>query len=304
MINVSPRQLEVFAAIASGGSVRAAAAQLHLTQPAASMALAELERHLDTPLFAREKGRLRINERGRELLPLVQEVLDRLQEIQRRAAGQPRQLSGELRIGASNTVGNYRVGELLGGFVRAHPQVAVNLRVSNTSNIVDAVRAHELDVGCVEGAVAHADMQTWHWRNDALVVCTAPEHGLAQRSRLVAQDFADAHWILREQGSATRTQSERLLAGLPPGQIVLELGQIEAIKQAVSAGLGIACLPAVAVAEAVESGRLRVLNTPFLTLERKLSIVLARDKYRGALVQAFLATLDANAAQVPAEPGQ
>lgn len=304
MVNVSPRQLEVFAAIATNGSVRAAAERLHLTQPAASMALSELERHLETPLFAREKGRLRMNERGRELLPLVQEVLDRLQEIQRRAAGQPRQLSGELRIGASNTVGNYRVGELLGAFVQAHPQVAVNLRVANTSDIVAAVRAHELDVGCVEGAIAHADMETRHWRNDALVVCAASGHGLAQQSRLSAQDFAGANWILREPGSATRAQSERLLAGLPPGQIVLELGQIEAIKQAVSAGLGIACLPAVAVAESVQSGRLKVLDTPFLTQERKLSLVLARDKYRGALVQAFLATLAADAGQVPAEPGQ
>src|SRR5699024_646617 len=136
MLNISPRQLEVFAAIATRGSVRAAAECLHLTQPAASMALSELERQLDTRLFARERGRMRIHERGRELLPLVQEALDRLQEIQRRAAGQPRQLSGELRVGASNTVGNYRVGELLSAFVQAHPQVAVNLRVANTSDIV------------------------------------------------------------------------------------------------------------------------------------------------------------------------
>src|SRR5699024_12101018 len=102
MLNISPRQLEVFAAIAAQGSVRAAAEQLHLTQPAASMALSELERHLDTQLFARERGRLRINERGRELLPLAQEVLDRLQEIQLHASGEPRRLSGEVRNGARN----------------------------------------------------------------------------------------------------------------------------------------------------------------------------------------------------------
>src|SRR5699024_4394863 len=207
MLNISPRQLEVFAAIAAQGSVRAAAEALHLTQPAASMALAELERHLDTRLFARERGRLRINERGRELLPLAQEALDRLQEIQRLASGRPRELSGELRIGASNTVGNYRVGELLGAFVQAQPQVAVNLRVNNTSDIVAAVRAHELDVGCVEGAVAQAGLETRHWRDDALVVCAAPQHPLVRKSRLSKPDFAGASWILREPGSATRAQS-------------------------------------------------------------------------------------------------
>lgn len=292
MINISPRQLEVFVAIAAAGSARAAAERMHLTQPAASMALAELERQLDAPLFARERGRLRLNERGRELLPLAQEVLDRLHEVQRRAAGQPRQLTGELRIGASNTVGNYRVGELLGEFVRAHARVALRLRVENTREIVSAVRAHELDVGCVEGPVAHADVEVRPWRHDAVVVCAPPDHPLARRRRLRAGDFAEARWILREQGSATRSLSERALAVLPAGETVLELGQIEAIKQAVIAGLGIACLPAVAVGDAAQAGRLKVLKTPFLDLERRLSLVLSRDKYRGALVQAFLAAVE------------
>src|SRR5699024_12379731 len=113
MIAISPRQLEVFVAIAADGSARAAAQRLHLTQPASSMALSELERHLGVSLFAREKRRLRLNERGREMLPLAQEVLDRLQERQRRGNCQPEQASTELRIDASNTVGNYPLGELL-----------------------------------------------------------------------------------------------------------------------------------------------------------------------------------------------
>ena len=127
MINISPRQLEVFVQVALHGSVRIAAERLHLTQPAASMALAEMERQLGSPVFARERGRLRLNTRGRELLPLAQELLERHADFARRG-GEGVELGGELRIGASNSVGNYRVGELLGDFVRAHPQVAVRLR--------------------------------------------------------------------------------------------------------------------------------------------------------------------------------
>ncbi|MDN5924512.1 MAG: LysR family transcriptional regulator, partial [Xanthomonadales bacterium] len=85
MIGISPRQLEVFVAIASADSARAAAEQLHLTQPAASMALAELERQLGTPLFERERGRLRLNARGQALLPEARDVLVRLRELQQRA---------------------------------------------------------------------------------------------------------------------------------------------------------------------------------------------------------------------------
>src|SRR5699024_2900529 len=101
MINISPRQLEVFVGVAEEGSVRAAAERLYLTQPAASMALGELEHRLDAPLFARDRGRLHLNERGRELLPLAREILKRMEEVKRVAADEPHQLGGELRLGAS-----------------------------------------------------------------------------------------------------------------------------------------------------------------------------------------------------------
>ncbi|ULU27171.1 LysR family transcriptional regulator [Dyella terrae] len=290
MINISPRQLEVFVQIARLGSVRAAAEALHLTQPAASMALAEMERQLDAAVFARERGRLRLNTRGRELLPLAQELLERYAEFGRVGSGGVDELGGELRIGASNTVGNYRVGELLGEFVRAHPHVSVRLRVSNTAEIVAAMLDHVLELGCVEGPVAHPSLEVRPWRDDALVVCTSPDHPLARKRRLEPKDFAGARWVLREPGSATRSLSERALASLPAGDTVLELDQAEAIKQAVIAGLGIACLPEVAVIDAVAAGRLKVLHTPFLDLHRKLSLLLHRQRYRGALIEAFLAS--------------
>ena len=203
-------------------------------------------------------------------------------------------LRGEVRIGASNTVGNYRVGELLGRFVRAHPQVAIRLRVANTDAIAAALLAHELDLGCVEGPVAHPALAMEPWRDDALVVCAPPDHPLARKRRLQPEDFAGARWVLREPGSATRTTSERVLAQLPPGETALELDQIEAIKQAVVAGLGIACLPEVAVIDALAADRLKALKTPFLDLRRKLFLLMHREKYQGALLDAFLADARGN----------
>lgn len=285
----TPRQLDIFVQTALLGSVRAAAERVHLTQPAASMALAELERQLGAPLFDRERGRLRLNARGRELLPRAQELLERLDEFGRPAGGQA--LAGELRVGASNTVGNYRTGELLGSFVRAQPQVAIRLRVGNTAAIAQALLDHALDVGCVEGPVTHPLLERRPWREDELRVCAAPDHPLARKRRLAPSHFAGARWVLREPGSATRATTERALAQLPPGETVLELDQTEAIKQAVVAGLGIACLPAVALADAVAAGRVKVLKTPFLDLRRSLALLLHRQAYRGAVVEAFLASL-------------
>lgn len=289
---ISPRQLEVFVAIATAGSVRAASERLFLSQPAASMALSELERQLGAELFARERGRLRINDRGRELLPLAQELVERHAEFGRRAAGGTTELTGDIRIGASNTVGNYLVGDLLGPFSSAYPGVSLRLGVANTARIAQGVLDHDFDVGCVEGPVTHPAIESRPWRDDRLVVCARPDHPLARKKRLRREDFAGERWVLRERGSATRALSERALAELPEGRTVLELDQSEAIKQAVIAGLGIACLPDVAIEDARRAGRLAVLPTPFLDLRRTLSVLLHRQRYRGAVLEAFLAGLE------------
>jgi DNA-binding transcriptional LysR family regulator len=137
--------------------------------------------------------------------------------------------------------------------------------------------------------VTHPQLEVRPWRDDLLVVCAPPDHPLARKRGLKPADFAGARWVLREPGSATRATSERVLSQLPPGETVLELDQIEAIKQVVVAGLGIACLPAVAITDAVAAGHLKALRTPFLDLRRKLSLLLHRQKYRGALLDEFLA---------------
>lgn len=289
---VSPRQLEIFVAIASTGSVRAASDRLFLSQPAASMALAELERQLGAEVFARERGRLRLNDRGRELLPLARELIERHAEFGRRAAGEIAELTGEIGVGASNTVGNYLVGDLLGDFAATHPGVSLRLGVANTARIAQGVLDHDFDIGCVEGPVTHASIESRPWREDRLVVCARPDHVLAGKKRLRREDFAGERWVLRERGSATRALSERALAELPGGRTVLELDQSEAIKQAVIAGMGIACLPEVAIVDAIQAGRLAMLSTPFLDLKRTLTVLLHRQRYRGAVLEAFLASLD------------
>jgi len=291
MHSFSPRQLEVFVDIATTGSVRAASERLHLSQPAASMALGELERLIGEPLFDRERGRLRLNDRGRSLLPLARELVERHAEFARRASGAVTGLAGELRVGASNTVGNYLVGDLVGPFVDTHAAVALRLTVANTDRIARGVLDHDVDIGCVEGPVTHPALEARPWREDRLVVCARPGHALTGKKRLKREDFAGERWVLRERGSATRALSERALAELPEGRTVLELDQSEAIKQAVIAGLGIACLPEVAVVDAVATGRMVVLPTPFLDLRRTLSVLLHRQRYRGAVLEAFLATL-------------
>lgn len=294
MIRVSLRQWQVFAQTAASGSLRAAAAALHITQPAASMALAEAERLLGAPLFDRQRNRLRLNALGRQLLPRAQDLLACHAELERIAAGNAATLSGDLRIGASNTVGNYLGGQLLGAFMRAHPQVTVRLQVGNTGDIARAVADQQLDAGCVEGPALLPQLQALPWRDDRLVLCAAPRHplaALAAQRTLRPRDFHGQLWILREPGSATRALCEQALTRLPPPAGILELSQTEAIKQAVKAGLGLAFLPEVAIADALAARRLAVLPAPRLNLRRQLAVLLRRGRYRGAALDAFLDSL-------------
>ena len=286
----SVRQIEVFVQTVACGSLRGVSELLHMTPPAASMALAELERLSGGPLFDRRGGRLHLNARGRERLPLAKELLERHREFAR-FDGDSIAPGSELRIGASNTVGNYRIGALLAPFTRAQPDVHLRLHVDNTRIIAAGVLDGSLDVGCVEGPVVHADLMRRAWRDDLLVVCAAAGHPLAGRRGLVPADFRNTRWVVREPGSATRVMSEQLLAQLPAPEALLELGQTEAIKQAVIAGLGLACLPEVALADAVAAGRLVVLDTPFAQLRRTLSLLWHRDQYQGAALRAFLASI-------------
>src|SRR3546814_31402 len=173
MIGISIRQLEVFVAIADTGSVLAASARLSVTQPAVSMALSELERQIGAPLFDRIRRRLHLSARGKELLPAAQEIIERIHEMLRAPGANANALTGELRLGASNTIGNYLVGELLGEFIRRHPDVSLKVSVENTKAIVTGVLEHRIDIGCVEGPVNDPQIDTLTWRNDDLLVCAA-----------------------------------------------------------------------------------------------------------------------------------
>lgn len=306
MFLASPRQLQVFVAVASHGGVAAAARALHLSQPAVSMALAECERLLGVSLFERGRRRLRLSERGHDLLPVAEAALQQLQAVTLIARGPAAAavatpLSGVLRVGASNTVGSYLAARLLAGFVRAHPGVQVRLTVGNTSEIAAALADFALDVACVEGPTRHPELQRLPWARDRLRVCVRADDPLARRKRLGRSALTRARWILREPGSAARAQFEQAMAaaGLVP-EVVLELGQTEAIKQAVLAGLGAGCLPEAAIAALVADGELVVLPTPFLALERRLDLLVHPRRGGSPLLAAFLASAREGAAEVSA----
>lgn len=281
------RQLEIFTAVARLQSVSRAAERLALSQSATSAALTELERQFDVQLFDRVGKRVRLNDFGAQLLPRATELLDRARELE--AQLQAKDAPGELRVGATLTIGNHLGILIVSDFMQRYPGSKVTLEVQNTANIIAQVAGFDLDLGLVEGRCQHPDIDAIPWGDDALDVFAAPHHPLAKKRRLTATDLAAADWILREPGSGTRETFDLAVAGvLPSVKVKLELSHSEAIKRAVESGLGIGCISRLALREDFRRGSLVRLNAPFLKMERQFLILLHKQKYRTSTARQFI----------------
>lgn len=281
------RQLEVFLAVAHFDNITRAADSLSMSQSAASGALRDLEEQFDIRLFDRVGKRLKINELGRLLRPKAHALLERAQALELDMS--QHQAVGQIRIGATLTIGNYLAVGLIARYMKEQPKAQLDLQVANTSAIAARVANFELDIGLIEGEIQHPDIEIIPWKTDELVVFCAPDNPLAQKAQLSDSDLQAAPWILRESGSGTRQTFDWALHGLLSNlNVVLQLEQTDAIKRAVREGLGIGCLSQIALKESFERGTLVPLKVAGRNFSRQLYIILNRHKYRSEGIKRWL----------------
>lgn len=282
------RQLEVFLAVAHFDNISRAADSLSMSQSAASGALRDLESQFDIQLFDRIGKRLKINELGRLLRPRAEALLERARSLQLDMS--QHQAVGQLKIGATMTIGNYLAVGLMARYLDEQPRAKLDLQVANTSVITARLINFELDIGLVEGEVQHPDLEVIPWVKDQLEVFCAPDHPLASKHQLSDTDLVSARWVLREQGSGTRQAFDWALHGLLPNlNVLLELEHVEGIKQAVMQGLGIGCLSRIALQESFELGSFVPLRVAGRDFSRQLYLVINRHKYRSAGIERWMA---------------
>lgn len=281
------KQLQVFLAIASHENVSRAALQLSLSQSAASTALKELEQHFDLALFDRIGKRLQLSEAGHLFRPRAAALLTQARELEN--ALLQRDEVGELKVGATLTIGNYVAIGIMAEFMQQHPRARVELDVENTAAIARKVANYELDIGLIEGELQDDVLDVSHWRDDELCLFCAPDHPLAKQKQLSDRQLLAAAWIVRERGSGTRQAFDRAMTGiLPELHIKLELQHTEGIKRAVEAGLGIGCLSTLTLQEAFRRGSLIPLQAPQRNWTRQFYIILHKDKYRSRGIQDWI----------------
>ncbi|WP_397472225.1 LysR family transcriptional regulator [Rheinheimera sp.] len=274
----SPRQWLLLDAICRYHSLSEAAQQQALSQPAASQALKELEQRLGATLFLRQNRQLVPTQYTLDLLPRLRQLLDLQASIV-----QPQSDSGELRLVASETIGCYLLPPLMAKFRQQYTGAEIRLQICNSSEVQNQLRLQQAQLGFIEGPVLSTEFLLQYWRKDTLVLVASADNGLPDDASQLQQQT----WIVRERGSGTRAVLEHELArcGWSPAKI-MELQRPEAIKQAVRHGLGIGCLPLLAVQDELAQGVLRQLPSP-LKLERQLSL-LQHQQYQAPLVQQFI----------------
>jgi DNA-binding transcriptional LysR family regulator len=288
-MNITLRQLEVFVAVARSGSVSLAASKLYLSQPAASMAVAELEKILGDKFFDRKGRKLHLNEKGRALLPISIDILNRVHEVERHFSHESLQPTGIFKLGASTTIGSYVLPKLLDLFIKKFPKTEVSLDVQNSDAIIEKILRFDIDMGIIEGQCNNPAIETIPWRKDRLAVFCSPEHPLAKKDAISERDLSEANWILRESGSGSRAIFENAATGIINNfNVLLELGNTEAVKNAVESNIGISCLSIYTLERSIKHNELVELKTPFLDLSRFYYILVHKKKYKNQVLQSCL----------------
>jgi len=279
---MADRRLQVFHTVARLLSFTKAAESLHMTQPAVTFQVRQLEEHFNTRLFDRAHNRISLTDAGQR----VYEYADRIFELYREMENDIREMTGIIRgsitIGASTTIAEYMLPSLLGDFKAKYPEVEIHLKVSNSEGIVSMVENNTIDLGVVESQVTNKNLLVEACRQDQLVAIVPPKHPLANEPSIQIGKILEYPFICREEGSGTREVIAAYLREVGNDaelDVSMELGSPEAVKGAVEAGMGISIVSRATVQKELRLGTLVAisLNPP---LERPFTFVRQKQKFR------------------------
>ncbi len=298
-------QIEGFLATARAGSLRGAADELFVTQPALTARLRALEEELGAELFVRSRRGMALTDAGRGFLPYAERALASLADGRVYVADLARGVTGELAIGAAPAVSTYVLPRLLVRYAQLQPNVRLVVRTGHSEEIVEMVLRGEVAVGLIR-ELRDPNLEARALYEDELVLVAPADHPFAGAARIGVERIAETRLVMFDRTSSWFEVTSHLFraAGVAPAS-VMELDNIDAAKRMVVHGLGVALLPWTAVADEVADGTLVIVRIAGTSpLRRRIVAVRRRDAGQPAgVVAAFLAMLRTIADLVPDRPG-
>lgn len=283
--------LKMFCLVVDEGSISKAARLSFVSQPAVTKQIRQLEELYKAQLFERTAGKLILSEAGKILYPYAKEMVEyskrSFEAIQEMTANK----ETVLNVGASLTIGEYLLPDLLGNFSKSYPNLKFNLSIGNTPNILSKLENNDIDIAFVEGAVANDDFIREKFVDDELILVTSPNHHWKDKNQIHIHELPEEKMIWREAGSGTRQIVENALQAygvLDKIKSVMELGSYQSIKSAVEADLGVSILPKLTVAREIKYGTLHELKVSDFNISRDLWMVQKTHRFKKTGLRYFI----------------
>jgi DNA-binding transcriptional LysR family regulator len=295
---VTLRQLRIWSLVAEHLSFSRAARELHLTQPAISIQVKQLQESAGVALFEQIGKKMHLTEAGKELARYSASVTDLLREAEETLASHRGITGGVVRIGVVSTA-KYFAPSMLAAFTRIHPDVRINLSVANREDIIRVLADNAIDLAIMGRPPKGLRTVASAFAKHPLVIIAPADHPLARRRNIPLAQLADESFLMREPGSGTRTSMEKTFKDRGvPYRVAMEISSNETIKQAVMAGLGVAFLSIHTVGLELRAGRLVVLDVEGLPVTRDWFVIHLKDKRLTPVGAALKEFLLANGARI------
>ena len=280
---MSDRRLQVFYTVARLLSFTKAAETLHMTQPAVTFQVRQLEDHFNTRLFDRTHNKILLTDAGQKVYFYAEKIFELNTEMEHSLRAMAEDTSGTLSIGGSTTIAQYTLPLLLKGFREKYPDLSISICEANTDGIVAKVESSIIDLGIVEAPVSNQDLDVEIFRSDELVLIVHPEHELAKKEFVKPKDIIKLPFIIREEGSGTKSvifdYFKKHSIEKNNVNICMELGNSESVKGAVETGIGVSILSKTTIEKELQLNRLSYVPlNPKLT--RNFYFVKKRHKFR------------------------
>lgn len=287
---MADRRLKIFHTVARLLNFTKAGEQLHMTQPAVTFQIRQLEDQFNTRLFDRTHNKVTLTEAGKQVYLYADRILKLYDDMSHSITEMTGDVSGGVSLGASTTIAEYMLPLLIGEFKAKFPDVNISLKESNSEDIIAMVENNVVDLAIVEGSVTNKNLIVEQCRVDPLVVIMPNNHLLAKETTLYVKDILGHPFICRERGSGTQEAITNYVESQNPDGILnvcFELSSPEAIKGAVEAGMGISIVSRASISKELRLGTLTSVElTP--KLERPFSFVRQRYKFKSRAADELL----------------
>ena len=276
MINIY--DLVVFLEAAECKNFSETGRNLHLSQPAISQKIENLQKHFGTKLFFREGRSMQLTEAGHSLIPLAKELISVAHHLDETMVSLQGEVVGEMTIGCSTASGKYLLPGLIAAYRKAYPMVRINVQVTSRQSVMDKLLIGDLALGISSKKIPHRELEYLKFFRDDVILIAHAGHRWASISPIRPEEILGEPMILREKTAGTRDVVTRNLLerGISPDMlnISMELGNAEAIEMAVEQGIGVAFISRLSAARGLELGYISEVLVEGMKLSR--DIYLAR----------------------------